>query len=135
MNACSLNILVVEDHGDTRDVLGILVVMLGHRCETACDAEAALVSAAKGTFDVLLTDIHLPGMDGWQLLEELGGRGHLPRRVISMSAGIPHEGAARSRAAGCHAHLGKPFLVETLEAALASGHAEPGSAGGGMIWA
>ena len=114
-----LKILVVEDHTDTRNALGDFLVLLGHYCDLAPDAGAALTRAAAGSFDAFLTDIGLPDKDGWQLLQELGVQGHLPPLVISMSAYDGYVHSARSKAAGCHGHLVKPFVPGQLIAALA----------------
>lgn len=118
MKAASLHILVVEDHADIRAGLGLGLDLLGHRAEFAVDVGSALLKAATTGFDVLLTDIGLPGRDGWALLAELGSRRRLPAVSITMSAGDAHVSSARSRAAGCRAHLVKPFSLEELEAAL-----------------
>ena len=116
----SLNILVVEDHPDTLAVLGMVLELLGHRCTLAPDTGSALARAAHERFDVLFTDINLPGRDGWELLRELAFRDQLPPLVISMSAGDNFTQRKRSKEAGCHAHLVKPFKHAELEAALAS---------------
>ena len=104
---------------DTRDTLGDLLVLLGHHCDLAPNAGAALTKAAGGSFDALLTDIGLPDKNGWELLQELGVKGHLPPLVISMSAYDGYTQSARSRAAGCHGHLVKPFGPIQLTVALA----------------
>ena len=116
----SLSVLVVEDHRDTREVFGLLLGLLGHRAELAPDAGLALVKARDRHFDVLITDVQLPGRDGWELIHELRACGQLPPRIISMSAGDNHLLAARSKAFGCCAHLVKPFKCEELEALLQS---------------
>ena len=116
----SLKVLVVEDHPDTLTVLGMVLELLGHRCTLAPDAGAALARTAHERFDALFTDINLPGRDGWELLRELALRGQLPPLVISMSAADNFTQRRRSQAAGCHAHLIKPFRPEELEAALVS---------------
>ena len=119
MEAPSLKILVVEDHTDTRTVLGRLLGRLGHYSDLAPDVTSALGKAACKSFDVLLTDIGLPDRDGWELLRELGALGYLPPLVISMSAFDGNTHAAWSKAAGCHHHLVKPFSLGELKAVLA----------------
>ena len=94
--------------------------LLGHDCHLAPDAGSALARAAEKPFDVLLTDVHMPGMDGWDLVLALTAKGQLPPLVISMSAGVLHEEASRSKAVGCCTHLLKPFPISELETALAS---------------
>ena len=113
-----LTILVVEDHEDTRIMLRMFLKLLGHRCELAEDAGEAMIWATKGPFDALLTDVHMPGMGGFELVQILRDNERLPILVISMSAGVLNEEAARSKACGCHAHLLKPFQVRELAAAL-----------------
>lgn len=115
-----LYILVVEDHRDTRDVFGIFLDSLGFRYDLAPDAGTALAKARTSKFDVLITDVQLPGRDGWKLIHDLQSGGHLPPLVISMSAGNDHVQSARSRAVGCHAHLVKPFKCLELETLLQS---------------
>lgn len=65
--ASSRRILVVEDNTDGRDMLCELLGVLGHRAHGVSNAEDALVALAKESFDILLTDIGLPGMSGNQL--------------------------------------------------------------------
>ena len=114
----SASILVVEDHPDTLTVLGMVLELLGHRPILARDAGSALARAAHEPFDAILTDINLPGRDGWTLLQELTARGQRPKVAISMSAGDDFIQAKRSKAEGCQAHLVKPFRHSELENAL-----------------
>ncbi len=109
---------MVEDHPDTRTVLGMFLEMLGYQCTLVPDAGSALAKAAREPFDAILTDVNLLGRDGWELLQALAARGQLPRVVISMSAGDNLTQAKRSKAEGCHAHLVKPFRHGELEAVL-----------------
>ena len=92
---------------------------LEHDCVRAGSVGAALREAGRGNFDVLLTDIDLPDGNGWDVLAALAQRGHLPPRVITMSASAPEELVGRSAACGCESHLEKPFLLDDLEQVLA----------------
>lgn len=118
MSAASPKILVVEDHPDTLMVFGSFLELLGYRSVLAPHPLCALAEAANQRFDALLTDVNLPGMEGWELLKELASLGQLPPLVFSMSAGDNYIQAERSKAAGCHAHLVKPFRPGELEALL-----------------
>ena len=91
---------------------------LGYRYELACGAAEALTMATRASFDVLLTDVYMPRVSGWELVRWLNMSGRLPDRVVSMSAGNVTVEAAQSKAAGCHQHLHKPFPIEKLAAAL-----------------
>ncbi len=89
MNLPAPNILVVEDHADTRAGFAMVLDSLGYRYELACGAEEALVMAARTPFDVLLTDVYMPQVSGWELVRRLGAYGYLPGRVVSMSRSSP----------------------------------------------
>ncbi len=116
-----LRILVVDDHADSRKFLGMYLEMIGHCPEFAVDVGSALVQARRQPFDVLLTDIGLPGRNGWDLLRLLDEQGHRPPLAISMSAFNSGHEVRLSKAARCFAHLPKPFLLAELETALCQG--------------
>ena len=123
-----INVLVVEDHQDTCDVLAVFLETLGHRCKVVTNAASALDTAAVESFDLLLTDVQLGGRDGWALIHDLREQGCLPPLIASMSAGFGPTQYARSMAEGCHWHLVKPFRWDELQAILEeANHAdEPG---------
>ncbi len=99
-------------------MLVFYLVHLGHWVESVGGVGTALARAPYDGFDVLLTGIWRPDANGWSLLDELRKRGQLPRRVITMSSMQMDQGRALSQAAGCHAHLARPFPLTELEAAL-----------------
>ncbi len=99
-------------------MLVFYLVHLGHWVESVSGIGTALARAPYDGFDVLLTGIWRLDANGWSLLTELRKRGELPRRVITMSSMQMHQGRALSQAAGCHAHLARPFPLTELEAAL-----------------
>ena len=113
-----LRILVVEDHQDTREFIVLFLADSGHWVESAPDGGTALARMRQDGFDVLLTDVSLPDMEAWDLLGELRLHGCLPPRVVTMSAMNGEKGRALSLAAGCHAHLLKPFKASEIEAAI-----------------
>jgi CheY-like chemotaxis protein len=105
-----MNILIVEDHIDTADVLGRVLRKLGHAptiVNTCRDAEAALASSA--AFVVALVDVTLQdgcGLDLMPRLRELGVKG------VALSG---HDAdTAQSKAAGFTFHLRKPVDVADL---------------------
>ncbi|HXI36647.1 MAG TPA: diguanylate cyclase [Burkholderiales bacterium] len=128
-------ILAVDDHRPTLERLGALFTARGHRVILASDARMALDFAAGELPDLVVTDVVMPGMDGFTLVRELRKR---PRckgiRVIMMSAAL-HDRRARSLAAGCGAltFIAKPFepqeLLAEAESLCAGGEAAaaPGS--------
>src|SRR5690349_2820290 len=66
-----LSILLVEDHAATAGALAKMLLRQGFKVQTAGNADEALKAARSQTFDLLLTDIGLPGMSGWDLFLEL----------------------------------------------------------------
>lgn len=113
-----LNILVVEDHADTRDVLVKVLTMLGHCAESCSDVKTAILRLKREGLDVLLTNVYLADAVSLDYLADLTKQGRLPPRVISMSAGDDFEERRRSGSAGCADHLVKSFTVASLEAVL-----------------
>jgi CheY-like chemotaxis protein len=116
-----LTIVVVEDHDDTRGYLGLFLDRLGANVLLARNAFEGL-DAIKNHFpNLVLSDITMPGMDGFELLREIralgsDAEGSVP--VIAMTALITHADRARVLNAGFQACLPKPFtpakLVETI---------------------
>ena len=82
-------VLVVEDDADIRRLLVHLLSNAGLRCISAADAEQALALAHTVEFDLLVTDIHLPGMSG----AELGWRLRQERPALPLVAVTAHLGA------------------------------------------
>ena len=118
--ACkALRILVVETHPDTRRGLQVFLESLGHRPQFAADLRGALkIAGASRSFDLLLSDIHLPDGDGFDLPCLLAQSGHRPAHAIAMSGFGSLEDAERSRQAGFRAHLITPGAPGELEAAV-----------------
>ncbi|HEU5182006.1 MAG TPA: ATP-binding protein, partial [Candidatus Polarisedimenticolia bacterium] len=114
-------ILVVDDNRDAADSLGVLLESLGANVQTAHDGSSAL--AAVGTFQpsVVLLDIGMPGMDGFEVArrarQQQGGEGVT---LIALSGWGQEEEQRRSREAGIDYHLIKPVDLAALEQLLAS---------------
>lgn len=118
MNTRVRRIMVVEDHGEAREVIVDLIRLQGHQVESCSDIATASTRLGCGEFDVLLTDIRLPDGDAWTLLTDLAERGRLPLRVISMSAFHAAPLRRTSAVFGCIGHLSKPFGMHELEKLL-----------------
>jgi CheY-like chemotaxis protein len=123
-SAGKLRIFVVENHDDTRFLLGLLLEQLGHTVQVAATMSEALDEAGSGDFDVLLSDIGLPDGNGWELLASLGDRA--PPYAIAMSGfGMPSD-QQKSLAAGYRHHLLKPVEPDQLEKLLDEAASEVG---------
>lgn len=116
-----LQILLVEDHEHTRQVLAHLLQRSGHRVQCASNVEEALdiADSAAHRFDILISDLGLPDGSGLDLMQQLRNRGHtLPG--IALSGYGMEEDHLRTREAGFACHLVKPVKFEQLTQALAS---------------
>jgi CheY-like chemotaxis protein len=114
-----LRILVVEDDRDAQKILCELLTILGHSVQGVGDAEQAQVALAASEFEVLLTDVNLPGMSGVELARKAARE--RPGLKIIFSSGY---GAIAPRDLGFHAaSLPKPYSMEKLQQVLAE--AEP----------
>ncbi|NML17354.1 CheR family methyltransferase [Azohydromonas caseinilytica] len=112
-------VLLVEDNPDTLESLQMLLELQGARVTPAVSAAVALQEAAENDFDLLVSDIAMPGMDGLQLIAELRRRPRSARWPAIAVTGFAGEAdAQRARAAGFDAHLGKPLSLEALSEAF-----------------
>jgi len=111
-----LRILVVEDNPDLRETLSLLLEGENRHIESAANAEDALRTFTAQPFDVVFSDVRLPGMSGLDLAERL--RAFEPAPWIVMSSGIAVPTLAADAAARTR-FLGKPFTMEALDALLA----------------
>ena len=106
-------ILIVDDDETIRDTLYELFSE-GHLCHTAETAEQALVWLAEDAYDVVLTDISMPGMSGVELLGHI--RQQQPHTPVIIISGIGDEEHAKGMLKlGAYAYLLKPFRIEEVE--------------------
>jgi two-component system CheB/CheR fusion protein len=110
-----LRIFIVENHDDTRFLLGLLLEQLGHTVMSAASMQEALRVIPAAACDVLISDVGLPDGNGWELLKKLGTE--RPKYAIAMSGFGMSSDRERSRTVGYRHHLLKPVepnLLETL---------------------
>jgi len=132
--ALGAHILVAEDHPINRELIAKQLRLLGYRVTLAEDGVVALERLREGHFDALLTDCHMPRMDGFDLAqhirraEEQADSRRLP--IIAITATTLAEEHARCRAVGMDASLLKPTTLATLQEALSAlwTHAAPSPA-------
>jgi signal transduction histidine kinase/CheY-like chemotaxis protein len=111
----SMNVLVVEDMDDSREMLAELVSMFGHRVRQAESAERALGVMDQELPDLAFVDLGLPGMDGFELARKIRGlpNGSRTRLVALTGFGSP-EDRHRAFDAGFDEHLSKPIAMKRL---------------------
>jgi PAS domain S-box-containing protein len=116
-----LKILVVDDSRDAADTCAILLELSGHHVQTAYTGQRALELAESFCPHVLLLDIGLPDLDGYQLARKIRATSWGRRAVLIAVTGWGQE-ADRRRAfeAGFDHHLTKPIAAETVESLMQS---------------
>lgn len=112
----TLRILVVDDNVDAALSLGELLQLYGHEVRVTHDGTSALVCSRAMRPDVILLDIGLPGMDGYEVAAALRGEGFHDTLLIAVS-GYGEE--AKSREGGFDHHLVKPVDVTRLKSLIA----------------
>jgi two-component system cell cycle response regulator DivK len=112
-------ILVVEDQEDNRQILRDLLTNAGYEMIEAEDGEQALVQSAKWRPDLILMDIQLPLMDGYEATRRLKSDPNLTAIPIIVVTSYALSGdEEKARAAGCDAYVAKPYSPRALLAKI-----------------
>jgi PAS domain S-box-containing protein len=114
--APSWRILVVDDNVDSAGTLGLLLRMMGHTVRLVHDGPSAVEAAAGFVPDVVLLDIGLPGMSGYEVARQIRKLPALQHVVLVAQTGWgQQEDRRRSEAAGFQYHLVKPLDPDALQ--------------------
>lgn len=111
-------VLVVDDNRDAADSLVQLVRLFGHQADVAYDGPSALVNARASRPDLVLCDIGLPGMDGYEVARRL--RSEMGVRMVAISGYARAADLQQSAQAGFEEHLAKPPRPEEILRVLRS---------------
>jgi CheY-like chemotaxis protein len=111
-----LRILIIENHEVTASFISLFLRRAGHDVIVVPTAQAALGRDDIASFDVILSDIGLPDVNGWDLMRKL--RPNTSAFAIAMSGFGGEADVQRSLAAGYQHHLVKPFVPAALEDVL-----------------
>ena len=122
-------ILVVDDSEDMCTMLAQLLRKAGYQVVLATDGQTALTQAKQYHPDLILMDLSLPDIDGWEavrLLRKMPEFRTTP--IIAVTAHVSDGDKERALAVGCNIHVGKPFknrsLLQTIEQLLEDGENE-----------
>ena len=113
-------ILLVEDFADAREMYSDYLTFSGFRVETATNGQEALDPARAVDPDLILMDLSLPGIDGWEatrILKSDPATKHL--LIVALSAHALAADAEGARKAGCDGFIAKPCLPPDLVAQVA----------------
>ena len=113
MSKENFNILVVDDEKDYCDVLKMILTGKGYKVETCGNGEEAIKKLEKKSFDLVITDLCMPVMDGRQLLEEIKKREY-DTEVIMLTAHGTIEKAVDAMKAGAYTYVTKGRDPEEL---------------------
>jgi two-component system CheB/CheR fusion protein len=107
--------LVVDDVPDVTDMLSVLLMHAGWEVVTAESASAALAAARQAQFDIIISDIGMPVMNGYELARTLRAQpGYETVPMVAVTGYSMFDDRERSLAAGFNAHLTKPIEPHVL---------------------
>ncbi|WP_066741446.1 ATP-binding protein [Cupriavidus sp. D384] len=115
-------ILIVDDSADSADSMAELLTVLGHHAQPVYTGMHAVEAVRSFAPDVVLLDLEMPDMSGYEVLDALRQTG-VGLRVFALTGRSSPDDRRRTEAAGFDAHLVKPLTVEALCRALADLHA------------
>jgi two-component system CheB/CheR fusion protein len=116
-----LRVLLVDDMEDALESFRFLLEHVGYQVTSASSAKEAIALTEQQEFDLLISDVGMPEMDGYELMTELRGRVHtaaLPG--IALTGYGRTEDVRKAFAAGFQAHLDKPVDIEQVQKAIAT---------------
>jgi two-component system OmpR family response regulator len=114
-----LRVLVVDDNIDSAETLCELLPLWGHEARVAHDGPAAITILQEFQPDVVLLDIGLPGMDGFEVARRIRASGTKVGRLLAMTGYSDDEDRRKAREAGFDGHLVKPVDPDSLQKTLA----------------
>jgi len=115
----SKRILLVEDHEDARRIIRDLLTANGYTLLEASTGEEGLVLAERDKPDLILMDIQLPGLDGYEVARRIKANAalhHIP--IIAVTSYALSGEDQRAAAAGCDGYVAKPFSPRLLMAKI-----------------
>ena len=115
-----LRVLLVDDHPMNRELGAMLLGILECEVALAESGGEAIALAGRESFDVILMDLHMPRMDGWEAARAIQALGGEAARtpIVALSADVMPEAAEQCRRAGMVDVATKPIRIETLHAVL-----------------
>lgn len=111
----STRILVVEDQEDNRRILRDLLTAVGYEIIEAVTGEEGVALAETHRPDLILMDIQLPGLDGYEATRRIRANpalGHIP--IIAVTSYALSGDDAKALEAGCNAYIAKPYSPREL---------------------
>ncbi|ASP37000.1 PAS domain-containing hybrid sensor histidine kinase/response regulator [Labrenzia sp. VG12] len=122
MPARPLRLLVAEDNDINRLLSEAMLRKLGHVPVMVVDGEKAVEEASNGSYDAILMDLHMPGLDGFQAIRQIrsdeAASGRQPVPVLIVTADVMKDARDKAAEVGAAGYLTKPLSVEAISDAL-----------------
>jgi CheY-like chemotaxis protein len=112
-----MKILLVDDNYDTRTIFRLYFQMAGHYCHTASNGYEAVQAAQEEVFDIIVMDIEIPGVSGWEAVRQIRALPLCSDIPILMFTAYNHD-EAKALEAGANGFLRKPIAPQALLAYL-----------------
>ncbi len=107
------HILLVEDCDDLRLLVGRKLRAYGALLEEAIHGKEVLEKVQKGEFDIILMDIQMPGIDGYEVTQKLREQGY-NKPIIALTANALYQEKQKAQEAGFNDTLAKPIDLQTM---------------------
>jgi CheY-like chemotaxis protein len=111
-------VLVLEDHPMNRMLLGTLLARRGITVVEASEGAKALEEVAKDPLDLAFLDLHLPGMDGFEVARQIRSRWGSGLALVACSAAVGESDKKEALVAGIQEFLEKPLVIADLDRVL-----------------
>jgi DNA-binding response OmpR family regulator len=108
--------LLVEDHRDIAEMVGAFLERRGHVVDFASDGVTGLHLAVANSYDLIILDLMLPGMDGLEVCQRLRQDAHKDTPILMLTARDTLQDKLSGLDAGADDYLIKPFAIQELEA-------------------
>lgn len=109
-------VLLIEDNRDTARALSIALRILGHEVTLAFTGPEGLAKARELFHDIILCDIDLPGLDGYQIARSVRGDSSLAMTaLVAVTGYVASENVRQATEAGFDLHMQKPLSIEDLQ--------------------
>ncbi len=120
-----IRVLIVDDEASQRSGLAAMVSAWGMQARTAADGQDALVKLSEFAADVIVTDLNMPGLDGFGLLQKLRDSGDMPPSIVLTAYGNIETAVKTVHELGAYWFLEKPIQPGAMEVLLrrAAAHA------------
>jgi len=108
-----IRVLLTEDMPDNQFLIEKYIMIAGGVVDLANNGEEAVMKALNGDYDIILMDIKMPKLDGYEAITQLRSAGY-KKPIIALTAHAMQDDIKRSKEIGCNGHLAKPVAKEEM---------------------